>query len=120
MNASRSLRGTRLIWQFPKILWSIYCASCVAFAGCAGIGQSLRVDSTVLVKVPIDAPIPAGTAAGWQFRHVLEAPRDLERRGEWYVAWSNNKPLRVGGLFPCWPKLFLRAPEIATATYQAF
>jgi subtilisin family serine protease len=120
MNPARSLRGTQLTWQVPRILWSICCAACVAFAGCAGIGQSLRVNSTVLVKVPIDAPIPAGTAAGWEFRHMLQAPRDLERRGEWYVAWSNNKPLHVGGLFPCWPKLFSRAPEIASATYQAF
>jgi hypothetical protein len=120
MNRSRSLRRTQLTWQFPKTLWSICCAGCVAFAGCAGIGQSLRVNSTVLVKVPIDAPIPAGAAASWEFRHVLEAPRDLERRGEWYVAWNNNKPFHFGGLLPCWPRLFSRAPEIASATYQAF
>ena len=82
MNPSRSLRGTQLTWQFSKILWPICCASCVAFAGCAGIGQSLRVNSTVLVKMPIDAPIPSGTADGWEFRHMLQAPRDLKRRGE--------------------------------------
>ena len=62
MNSSRSLRGTQLTLQFPKILWSICCASCVALAGCAGIGQSLHVNSTVLVKVPIDKPVPSGTS----------------------------------------------------------
>ncbi len=51
---------------------------------------------------------------------MLQAPRDLERRGEWYVAWNNNNPIHVGGLLPSWPKLFSRAPEIASATYQAF
>ena len=120
MNPARSLQGTQMTWQFPWILWSICCAGCVAFAGCAGIGESLRVNSTVLVKVPIDTPIPAGTAAGWEFRHVLQAPRDFERRGEWYVAWNNNKPFHFGGLLPSWPKLFSRAPEIASATHQAF
>jgi hypothetical protein len=48
MNSSRSLRGTQLTLQFPKILWSICCASCVALAGCAGIGQSLHVNSITL------------------------------------------------------------------------
>src|SRR6478672_7827781 len=115
MNLSSSLRGTQLTWRFPPILWFICWAGCVAFAGCAGIGQSLHVNSTVMVKVPIEAPIPAGTAAGWEFRHTLQAPRDLERRGEWYVAWNNDKPFHVGGLLPSWPKLFSRAPEIATA-----
>src|SRR4051812_19769699 len=117
MNPLRSLRGTQLTWQFSKILGSICCVGCVAFAGCASIGQSLRVNSTVLVKVPIDTPIPSGTAAGWEFRHVLQAPRDLKRRGEWYVAWNNDDLLHVGGLLPNWPELFSRAPEIATATH---
>jgi len=108
------------MWQFPPIVWFICWAGCIAFSGCAGIGQSVQVSSTVMVKVPIEAPIPAGTAAGWEFHHMLQAPRDLQRRGEWYVAWNNNRPLRFGGLLPCWPKLFSRAPEIASATYQAF
>lgn len=91
------------------------------FGGCAGIGQSLRIESTVLVKVPIKDPIAAGSSDnGWEFRHVLQAPNDDERRGQWYVAWNNKNPLRFGGFLPSWGRLFSRTPEIAQATQDAF
>src|SRR4029077_827176 len=88
--------------------------------GCAGLGESLRLEDTVLVKVPIKEPIARSSGNGWEFRHVLEAPKDDERRGEWYVAWNNKNPLRIGGLMPSWRGLFLRVPEIAVATHLAF
>ena len=89
-------------------------------AGCASLGESLQLEKAVLVKVPIDAPVAKRAAAGWEFRHVLEAPRDAARRGEWYVAWNNSRPLATGTLSAYWMTLFSRAPEIADATHKAF
>lgn len=110
MNAPRSASRLAVVLIFA-----------LSVGGCAGIGQSLRVESTVLVKVPIEDPIKAGASAdGWEFRHVLQAPTDEERRGQWYVAWNNQKPLRFGGIFPSWGRLFARTPEIARATHAAF
>jgi subtilisin family serine protease len=94
--------------------------SIVLFSGCAGISDSLHFQSTALIKVPIDRPIASASGDGWEFRHILEAPNDAERRGEWYVARNDKQPFRFGGLIPAWPKLFSRAPEIALATHQAF
>jgi hypothetical protein len=67
-------------------------ALALLLSGCANIGESLRLESTVLVKLPLRDPIAKGSGDGWQFRHVLEAPRDDQRRGQWYVAWNNEKP----------------------------
>jgi len=94
--------------------------------GCAGgVGQSLDVQSTVLVKVPTAGPITdpilkANTKDGWEFRHVLQAPTDVENRGEWYVVWCNNEPFRSGKLLGSWGGLFSHAPIIADATRTAF
>src|SRR5712692_1334029 len=99
---------------------SVVFLAIIYLAGCAGVGDSLRLNSTVLVKVPIDQPIEAAKGDGWEFRHILEAPNDKERRGEWYVARNDNKPFHFGGLIPAWPKLFSRAPEIALAAHKAF
>jgi subtilisin family serine protease len=101
---------------------AVFCAVhlVVLFSGCAGISDSLHVQSTLLIKVPIDRPIASASADGWEFCHVLEAPNDAERRGEWYVARTDKQPFRFGGLIPAWPKLFSRAPEIAVAAHKAF
>jgi subtilisin family serine protease len=102
-----------------------YWALVLLVSGCAGgIGQSLHLQSTVLVKVPttgpITDPILSASANGWEFRHVLQAPTDSERRGEWYVVWNNNEPFRSGKLLTSWGGLFSQAPTIADATYTAF
>jgi subtilisin family serine protease len=89
-------------------------------SGCASIGESLRLESTVLVKLPLKDPIAKGSGDGWRFRHVLEAPRDDQRRGQWYVAWNNKNPLRTGRFSAYWNSLFSRAPEIADAARNAF
>jgi len=104
---------------------SVAASLVIAFtAGCGTINQSLHVESTVLVKVPITGPIaeptPKASADGWEFRHVLQAPTDKEHRGQWYVAWNKEKPLHFGGLVPSWGRLFSRAPEISTAVFKAF
>ncbi|MEQ1858999.1 MAG: S8/S53 family peptidase [Chthoniobacteraceae bacterium] len=88
--------------------------------GCAGIGESLSLKKTVLVKVPIDTPITAGSSDGWKFLHVLEAPKDEERRGQWYVAWNDQKPIVTSRLGAYWRTIFSRAAEIAAATKGAF
>ncbi len=89
-------------------------AACVS--GCS-VTESLRVTSTVLVKVP-DPEIhdTKASADGWHFRHVLAAP--AADRSQWYVAWNNQRPLRTGFMNPYWMQLFARAPEIADATKQ--
>ena len=99
-------------------------SSFVAFAlliwGCGGAGDSLKLQRAVLVKVPIKEPIPNGRSQGWEFRHVLEAPRTGDRGGQWYAAWNNERPLRTAFYLPYWRTLFSRAPEIADATHAAF
>ena len=90
------------------------------FSGCGMVGDSLKLQSAVLVKVPIKEPIKTGCGQGWEFRHVLEAPRTGDRAGQWYVAWNNAKPLRTAFYLPYWKILFSRAPEIADATHAAF
>jgi subtilisin family serine protease len=114
-----SMKDSRRFRQVyvTALCWSI-CS--VIVCGCAGVGESLHLQSTVLVKLPIDHPIAAANADDWEFRHILEAPNDEERRGEWYVARNDNRPFRFGGLIPAWPKLFSRAPEIALAAHKAF
>jgi len=109
---------TFVLFAWPVTTSAFICA--LLLNGCAGVGESLRLEDTVLVKVPIKEPIARSSGSGWEFRHVLEAPKDNERRGEWYVAWNNKNPLRTGGLMPSWRGLFLRVPEIADATHLAF
>lgn len=88
--------------------------------GCGGAGESLKLQRAVLVKVPIAQPVVAGSGRGWEFRHVLEAPRSGGRAGEWYVAWNNEQPIATGLFTNDWRRLFARAPEIAEATHLAF
>jgi subtilisin family serine protease len=88
--------------------------------GCAGIGDSLKLEKAVLVKVPIKDPVAKGSGDGWEFRHVLEAPQDKARRGQWFVAWNNARPLETSSVSAYWKTLFARAPEIADATRLAF
>ncbi len=99
-------------------------ASAVAVAliisGCGGAGDSLKLQRAVLVKVAIASPTPEGRGNGWEFRHVLEAPRTGDRGGQWYAAWNNDRPLRTAFYLPYWKTLFSRAPEIAAATHEAF
>lgn len=110
MNFPRLTSRLLTIWVFALLV-----------TGCAGIGQSMRVESTVLVKLPITDPIPRGASVdGWEFRHVLQAPTDNERRGQWYVAWNSKRPLHFGGLLPSWGSLFSRTPEIAEAAHDTF
>jgi subtilisin family serine protease len=118
-------RGCELRRGFFKALVSICLILCPELlglfsTGCAGIGQSVQLGSTVLVKMPIEDPISGGGGGGWQFRHVLEAPKDIERRGEWYVAWNDRQPMNSGVFRPYWNGLFSRAPEIADAAHDAF
>ncbi|HEV7405565.1 MAG TPA: S8/S53 family peptidase [Chthoniobacteraceae bacterium] len=88
--------------------------------GCGEVGESLKLQRAVLVKVPITKPIDRGSGQGWEFRHVLEAPRTGGRAGEWYVAWNNDHPITTGPLTNYWMQLFARTPEIADATHAAF
>jgi subtilisin family serine protease len=108
-----------LPFRFRVGLPSVF-ALALLLNGCGGIGDSLKLQRAVLVKVPITQPIATGRARGWEFRHVLEAPRSGGRAGEWYVAWNNGDPLATGPFTNYWMRLFARAPEIADATYTAF
>ncbi|MEA3208394.1 MAG: hypothetical protein QOE70_1451 [Chthoniobacter sp.] len=111
--------------KIPLVLVRVGNPAVLAFAlllnGCAGgVGDSLKLESAVLVKVPIKEPIAKSSGRGWEFRHVLEAPRTGGRAGQWYVAWNNQKPLHTAIYSPYWMSLFSRAPEIADATRVAF
>ena len=71
-------------------------AMALLLSGCGNMGDSLKLQRAVLVKVPTKTAggrEPGGN--GWEFRHVLEAPKTGGRRGEWYVAWNNEKPLAI-------------------------
>lgn len=96
------------------------CALALLLSGCGNVGDSLKLQRAVLVKVPIKKPIAEGQGKGWRFCHVLEAPRTDGRAGEWYVAWNNSDPLTTGPFTNYWMRLFARAPEIAEATQAAF
>src|SRR5260370_8836359 len=80
-----SMKDSRRFRQVyvTALCWSI-CS--VIVCGCAGVGESLHLQSTVLVKLPIDHPIAAANADDWEFRHILEAPNDAKRLTQWYVA----------------------------------
>lgn len=97
-------------------------ATCISTlcAGCAGVGDSLKLQNTVLVKVPLKEPIAKGSGHGWEFRHVLQAPNGFWRDGQWYVAWNSKDPLSSNALTPYWRSVFRRAPEISDATFIAF
>ena len=86
-------------------------------AGCS----SLDLQTAVLVKVPSKEIVqtPKRSSKGWHFRHVLQAPLDDQRRGQWYVAWHKEKPLRTSFLFPYWRSLLSRTPEIADAARES-
>jgi hypothetical protein len=87
-----------------------------ALSGCAVV-ETFQANKTILVKVPGRAIVRTQKQSnGWHFRHMLKAPEDDARRGNWYVAWNNDAPLRSGFFFPYWKSLAHRAPEIADAT----
>ena len=93
----------------------------VLLPGCGNLGDTLKLRRTVLVKVPIDTPIPKGRSGdGWEFRHVLEAPKDRANRGQWYVAWNDKHPISSTKSSKFWQMIFSRAPEIAGAVKSAF
>lgn len=91
-------------------------ACLLSLGGCAGIGDSLSLQSSVLVKVPNKDPIVRASGGGWEFRHALEAPKDPDQSGQWYVAWNNSNPIHTNAMRH-WPVLFSRASEIADATH---
>ena len=94
--------------------------------GCAGLSDSLKMQTGVLVKVPETEIHGPATAAGWHFRHMLEGPPDVRhggqwqrRHGQWYIVWNNDKPIRTGLWTPYWRSLLALTPEIADATHAA-
>jgi len=119
--ASRPRNMTAALPPRPRALWLLIGAfAATLVGGCGGLTDSLKTTNTVLIKMPIREPVASGDAAGWHFRHVLEAPRDAERRGQWYVAWNNERPLVTARFSPYWKQLQARAPEIADASHKAF
>jgi hypothetical protein len=76
-----------------------------------------------------DEIVPAvGLAAteAWHFRHAVEAPRDPQNRGDWYVAWrakdlDRNHPLSFSQLLSRrWQWARAAVPSLADATHRAF
>lgn len=106
-----SLHAVRAVVCFPLVT--------VMLGGCGSLGDSLRLRQTVLVKVPTDKPVAKCSSEGWEFRHVLEAPKDPDRRGQWYVAWNNRNPIESSRSSNYWRMIFSRAPEIASAAQSA-
>jgi hypothetical protein len=86
------------------------------FGGCA----SLRFADTVLIKIPRIDIVTKADANHWHFRHVLQAPSDEERRGQWYVSWNDINPVRRPFWTSQWQPLFSRASEISDAAHAAF
>ena len=108
-----SLRAVRTVLSFSL--------ATTLLGGCGNVGRTLKRSREVLVKVPIDKPIPARRSAdGWKFRHVLEAPKDYEHHGQWYVAWNDAAMPESKTSSQYWRMLFSRAPQIAEATKSVF
>ena len=107
-----SLRAVRSAFFLPFVS--------LLLNGCGSLGDSVRLRKTVLVKVPIDKPLPGCSSQGWEFRHVLEAPKTQGRQGQWYVAWNDGKPIMSSRATTYWRMIFSRAPEIAQAARSGF
>ncbi len=88
--------------------------------GCGMLGDSVRLRQTVLVKVPIGQPLAGCRSQGWEFRHVLQAPKTGGRQGEWYVAWNDDDPITSNRASAYWRAIFSRAPKIADAVRGGF
>ena len=107
-----SLRAVRSAFFLPFVS--------LVLSGCGMLGDSVRLRKTVLIKVPITKPLPACSSEGWEFRHVIEAPKTQGRQGQWYVAWNDRKPIVSSRATAYWQMIFSRAPEIAHAAHRGF
>jgi hypothetical protein len=95
--------------------------------------SSISFNQRLMVKVrsnlrPDEMLLTArlANAEAWHFRHVVEAPRDPQNRGDWYVAWPakdlnpKHPPSFSQLLWRRWQWARAAAPSLADATRRAF
>jgi hypothetical protein len=110
----------------------------LGMCGCSTFVSSVSFNQRLLVKVRSDlrpdemVPRASATDPGksdpeaWHFRHVVEAPRDPENHGDWYVGWRDNDLKETQALslsqllWGRWRQARERAPSLARATHEAF
>ena len=110
----------------------------LGMCGCGAFVSSVSFNQRLLVKVRSDLRpdemVPRASVTdpaksdpeAWHFRHVVEAPRDSENYGDWYVGWRDQdlKDTRALSfselLWGRWRKARAWAPSLARATHEAF
>jgi hypothetical protein len=109
------------------------CALMAQLCACSVLTASISFNQRLMVKVRSDLRpdemVPAAHLAeneAWHFRHAVEAPRDPQNRGDWYVAWrardlNQTHALSFSQLLSRrWQWARAAAPSLADATYRAF
>src|SRR5271165_413402 len=122
------------IKQFVQLFGSMFFVALVAeLCACSMFTSSISFNQRLMVKVRSnlrpDEMLPTARLAdaeAWHFRHVVEAPRDPQNRGDWYVAWrakdlNPKHPLSFSQLlWRRWQWARAAAPSLADATRRAF
>jgi subtilisin family serine protease len=120
--------------QFMRLFGSVFGVALTGgLCACSVLTSSVSFNQRLMVKVRSDLRpdemVPAARLAdadAWHFRHAVEAPRNPEDRGDWYVAWrakdlERNRPLSLKQLFSRrWQWARAAAPSLADATHRAF
>ncbi len=120
--------------QFMRLFGSIFAvALAVGLCACSVLTSSVSFNQRLMVKIRSDLRpdemVPAARLAdteAWHFRHAVEAPRDPQNRGDWYVAWrakdlDRKRPLSFSQLLSRrWQWARAAAPSLADATHRAF
>src|SRR5260370_40458555 len=119
--------------QFMRLFGLIFVvALTVGLCACSVLTSSISFNQRLMVKVRSDfrpdEMVPAARLAdaeAWHFRHAVEAPRNAENRGDWYVAWrakdlARNRPLSLSQLFSRrWQWARAAAPSLAGSAPRA-
>lgn len=120
--------------QFMRLFGSMFVVALTAgLCACSVLTSSVSFNQRLMVKVRSDLRpdemVPAAWLSpteAWHFRHAVEAPRDPQSRGDWYVAWrakdlDRNRPLSLSQLLSQrWQWARAAVPSLADATHRAF
>lgn len=113
--------------------WMFFVVLATALCACSVLTSSVSFNQRLMVKVRSnlrpDEVLPApqlADADAWHFRHAVEAPRDPQNRGDWYVAWrakdlDPKHSLSFSQLlWRRWQWARAAVPSLADATHRAF